>query len=162
MSETTPIRRSVSVRTTPERAFRRFTEEMGTWWPVETHSRAATGLEDEDVKVDRIEFQPREGGAILEHLSDGRVLPWAEVLVWEPPHRFVMAWKPHPRPVSATEVEVTFTAQGKGTLVELEHRGWEHLADDVEAAREGYADGWIATLERFARAADDDPEPVRS
>ena len=156
MSDPTPIRSSVSVLTTPERAFRRFTEEMGTWWPVATHSRAAMEFEDDDVTVDRIEFQPRAGGSVLEHLSDGRVVPWAEVLVWEPPHRFVMAWKPHDRPVPPTEVEVTFTVQGSGTLVELEHRGWELLADDVEAPRAGYADGWITTLERFARAVEGD------
>jgi len=41
--------------------------------------------------------------------------------------RFVLAWKPHSRPVPPTEVEVRFVPDGEGTRVELEHRGWERV-----------------------------------
>ena len=34
-----PIRRSVTVAREAEQAFRIFTEEMGSWWPVERFSR---------------------------------------------------------------------------------------------------------------------------
>ncbi|HEX5631290.1 MAG TPA: SRPBCC domain-containing protein, partial [Acidimicrobiia bacterium] len=79
----------------------------------------------------------------------GAALPWAEVLVWEPPVRFVLAWKPHPRPTPPTEVEVRFTARGAHTLVELEHRGWERLGPEALEGRTGYSEGWVLTLERF-------------
>ncbi|MGQ0670776.1 MAG: SRPBCC domain-containing protein [Actinomycetota bacterium] len=147
-----PIRRSVTVRCDPERAFRVFTAEIGRWWPAETHSRAATEFEGEGIKVERIEFQGRVGGHVLEHMSNGRTLSWAEVLAWDPPRRFVLAWRPHSRPQPPTEVDVTFTPRGGGTLVELEHRGWEQLSEDFHKLYADYAGGWIQTLGQFATA----------
>ena len=148
-----PIRHMVTVRGVPERAFELFTEQMGTWWPVESYSRAVS--EFEHVRVAELEFQARMGGSVLEHLSDGRILPWAEVIAWHPPHSVVMAWRPHSSPEPPTEVEVTFTERGDGTLVELEHRGWERLSEDFRAGLyDTYARGWITTLRCFAAAAD--------
>ena len=154
MTDVEPIVRSVTVPLDPQRAFELFTERMETWWPVATHSRAATEFEDEHLAPSGVEFQGRVGGRVLEHLSDGRVLPWAEVLAWEPPHRFVMAWKPHSRPQPPTEVEVRFAVEGDGTRVELEHRGWERLTEPIAAdVYANYAGGWVKTLGSFADAA---------
>lgn len=153
-----PITRSVSVRCSPERAFEIFTEEMGSWWPIDTHSRAATEFEDEALKVERIEFQPGAGGLVLEHMSNGAVLPWGEVLQWEPPRRFVLAWKPHPREQPPTELEVRFAPAAGGTEVILVHRAWERLVGiqpDVAAGHANYSAGWEHTLSRFAVAADE-------
>ena len=66
-----PIRRSVTVSCPPERAFRLFTEEIGSWWPVETHSRAVDDVGDEGLKVERVEFQARVGGQVPGDLADG-------------------------------------------------------------------------------------------
>jgi len=114
-----PIRETVTVRCAPDRAFELFTEHMGTWWPVESYSRKVSELEGEDVEVERLEFQARPGGSVLEHLSDGRILPWAQVIGWHPPDSLVMAWRPHASPQPPTEVEVTFRARDGGTLVDL-------------------------------------------
>ena len=154
MSDIEPIRRSVTVRTSVERAFGLFTQDIGTWWPLETHSRAAD-LDVQGVKVERVEFQTRTGGQVLEHMSDGDVLPWGEILAWEPPSRFVMAWKPNSTPKPPTELEVRFTAVDGGTLVEVEHRGWERLGEIATEARQGYASGWPGVLARFERAANE-------
>jgi len=151
-----PITRSVTVRRDVERSFRIFTEEIGSWWPVQTHSRAASDFEGEDVKVERVEFQTRVGGQVLEHLSNGQILPWGEVLQWDPPRRFVLAWHPTFSDRPPTELEVRFTPSGGETLVELEHRGWERLGPDVAELKGEYASGWIATLERFRAAAEED------
>lgn len=148
-----PIRRSVTVRCPLDRAFRIFTEEIGSWWPTETHSRAAMEFEGEGLKAERIEFQTRVGGRVVERMSDGRLLAWGEVLVWEPPRRFVLAWKPHSRPDPPTEVEVTFTERESETEVVLEHRGWERLSGDVGRLHADYASGWVGALRRFAEAA---------
>ena len=148
-----PIRRSVTVGLERERAFTLFTEEIGTWWPVEMHSRAIDEFVDEDLKVERVEFQSRVGGQVLEHMSDGRTLPWGEVLVWEPPGRFVLAWHPSSSSRPPTEVEVRFTSGPDGTLVELEHRGWERLGSEFAEVRDGYDSGWAPTMERFRIAA---------
>jgi uncharacterized protein YndB with AHSA1/START domain len=154
-----PIRETVTVRSDPERAFELFTNQMGTWWPVESYSRAVSEFGNEDVEVAELEFQPGVGGSVLEHMSDGRILPWAEVIAWHPPHHVVLAWRPHSMPEPPTEVEVTFAEGEGGTLVELEHRGWQRLS---EVFREGlyeiYARGWFTTLGCFAEAADRDIE----
>lgn len=158
MSGIEPIRASTSVSSPPERAFELFTERLDTWWPLRTHSRAASDFEGQDVEVERIEFQGRVGGQVLEHLSNGEVLPWAEVLVWDPPSRLVLAWKPSSTPHPPTELEIRFTPQGGGTLVELEHRGWERLGEIAEEARASYGTGWVLTLDRFRETADDEAQ----
>ena len=100
--------------------------------------------------------QARSGGSVLEHISDGRILPWAQVIGWHPPDSLVMAWRPHTSPQPPTEVEVTFRARDGGTLVDLEHRGWERLSEDFrESLYDIYARGWIITLGRFAAATAD-------
>ena len=83
-----------------------------------------------------------------------RVDPERAVLAWHPPHSVLMAWRPHSEPEPPTEVEVTFTPREGGTLVELEHRGWERLSEDFrQRLYETYARGWITTLGCFAVAA---------
>jgi len=48
---------------------------------------------------------------------------------------------------------VTFTRQHDGTLVELEHRGWERLSEGFrEGLYETHARGWITTIECFTMA----------
>jgi uncharacterized protein YndB with AHSA1/START domain len=158
MSEATaqsiaPVTRTVTVGRTIDDAFRIFTEGMGSWWPLHTHVRALE--EHQGVTAEAIVFEGRVGGRILEVMSNGTESPWAEVLEWEPPHRFVMAWKPHGRPTPPTEVEVRFTADGSGTRVELEHRGWERLGEVGQQGRDEYATGWIGVLERYRSTAEE-------
>jgi uncharacterized protein YndB with AHSA1/START domain len=148
-----PIRRSISVARPPEHAFRVFTDGLTTWWPSDRFSRAADGEFGDDVKVERLVFEGRAGGRVYEVTSDGREASWAEVLVFEPPARVVLAWKPHGRAQPPTELEVTFTAEGDGTRVELEHRGWERLGDLGAEGREQYAQGWPVVFDRLYGSA---------
>jgi uncharacterized protein YndB with AHSA1/START domain len=145
-----PIRKSVFVRCDVERAFDLYTQGTDTWWPLETHTRHE---EVEGAKVERVEFPTEQGMPILEHLSTGDALPWGELLVHERPNRIVIAWKPNSNPHPPTEVEVTFTPEGGGTRVDLEHRGWERLGALAEEGRAGYDEGWDFVLGRFANAA---------
>ncbi|MGZ8624018.1 MAG: SRPBCC domain-containing protein [Actinomycetota bacterium] len=156
MSTIEPIRTSVAVKADPTRAFAVFTERLQDWWPFERHSRAASDFEGQGVEVERLEFQGRVGGRVLEHLSNGEVLPWGEVLEWEPPARFTLAWHPSFSERPPTELEVRFTPQGSGTLVELEHRGWERLGEIAEEARAGYGTGWILVLARYEGAVQEE------
>jgi uncharacterized protein YndB with AHSA1/START domain len=152
MSTPEPIHASVAVRAGQQRAFEVFTAGLDTWWPLQTHSRAVDQFEG--VKAERVEFEGRIGGKVVEHLSDGQALSWGEVLVWDPPSRFVLAWKPNAGELPPTELEVRFTPQGDGTLVELEHRGWERLGEIAETARASYGENWQRVLVRFGEAAD--------
>jgi len=58
----------------------------------------------------------------------------------------------HDRHEPPTEVEILFDPDGNGTVVNLEHRGWERLGDRAEEARAGHDGGWQLPLERFAAA----------
>ncbi len=127
---------------------------MGAWWPVESYSRAVSEFEQDDLEVTRLEFEARMGGSILEHMSDGRVLPWAQVIGWHPPYRVVLAWRPHSEPEPPTEVEVTFAERQGGTLVQVEHRGWWRLSEKFrEQLYDIYARGWFTTMDCFSAAA---------
>jgi hypothetical protein len=142
-----PVRRSVGVDCTVEEAWEVFTTGIYSWWPTETHSLAGDSVRD-------VVFEGQVGGQVYEVDDDGTKRPWADVLVWEPPHRFVLAWDVGERRGEPTEVEVQFTPfeDGSGTRVELEHRNWERWADG-ESARSNYDTGWEFVLGRFAERA---------
>jgi uncharacterized protein YndB with AHSA1/START domain len=148
-----PIRRSIMVPCSVEQAFRVFTQEMSSWWPLGSHSRAV----DEElpgVSAVGVEVEPRPGGQVLERLSNGERLPWGRILVWDPPARVVIVWKPNGHPLPPTELELNFRAEGAETRVLLEHRGWERLGGKAEKARAGYVEGWLKVFDgHFGRAA---------
>ena len=150
-----PIRQALSVPLDPERAFDLFTARMDTWWPLDQYSRVVNEHLGGDTLVTGLEFQGEMGGSILEHTSDGNVLPWGQVVGWDPPREVRMSWRPHSEPELPTEVAVTFRASEDGTLIELEHRGWERLSERFrEAMYEIYVRGWVTTLGHYSAAAE--------
>ncbi|MBK7973891.1 MAG: SRPBCC domain-containing protein [Deltaproteobacteria bacterium] len=134
-----PVRKSVVVPLTPERAFRLFTEGLSTWWPLASHSIS-------DERAASCGLEPCVGGAIYELRDDGERFAWGTVEVWEPPARFVMRWYPGRDAATGQQVEVRFSAAPGGTRVDLEHRDWERLAERAEAARTSYDGGWDLVL----------------
>jgi uncharacterized protein YndB with AHSA1/START domain len=146
MNPLEPVRKQITVNRSPEEAFKIWTDGLASWWPMEKHSIGGE-------RVTGAVFEPKAGGRVYEVWDDGQERDWAEVLVFEPPRRFVIAWRPNPDRPPPTEVEVRFVADGAATRVELEHRGWERLGDDGGPARESYDNGWVLTLERYAEAA---------
>ena len=140
-----PIRKQIRVERSPDEAFKIWTEGLASWWPFVGHSIG-------DERTTGAVFEPRVGGRVVEVWDDGSEHRWAEVLVFEPPHRFVLAWQPNPNRPAPTEVEVRFIADGTGTRVELEHREWDRLGEEGLEARESYNGGWVHTLERYAEA----------
>lgn len=142
MTSLPPVRKSVFIGLSVEEAFRRYTAGMGTWWPLETHS-----VSDHAPSAT---MEPSVGGRVYETATDDTEHAWGEVRVWEPPHRLVygfMYWRGAP----GTEVELRFSAEGDGTRVDLEHRGWEAVGAEV---REGYVPGWDYVLGRFIYLAE--------
>lgn len=138
-----PIVKTRTVGCDPERAFTVFTREVGTWWPTETHALHPG-------EVERVVWEEHVGGAVYEIATSGARGSWATVLTWEPPHRLVIAWQVNPERLG-TEMEVRFTAVEGGTRVDVEHRGFERVADG-EAMRTGYDTGWELVLARYAGA----------
>lgn len=148
-----PVRRSVTVRAAPERAFEIFTTRFGAWWPA-THSIGASPLRNAVI-------EPRVGGRWYETGEDGSECDWGRVLAFEPPGRLVLAWKIGADwkfdPNLLTEVEVRFTPVEGGTRVELEHRKLEAYGERAEEVRgmiDSPAGGWLGLLSAFATLAD--------
>jgi uncharacterized protein YndB with AHSA1/START domain len=146
-----PIRRRIRVRAAPGDAFRVFTAGLETWWPLGDYS-----LSGELLSTDRVVFEEHVGGRIFEVLSDGSEARWGRVVAWEPGRRVAIDWSPaddEPRP---TRLDVTFepALDGPGTVVTLEHTGWEALGERGAGRRERYATGWAFVFdERFGAAA---------
>jgi uncharacterized protein YndB with AHSA1/START domain len=153
MTTTTTVHRSVTVQAPPERAFEVFTAGFSSWWPIESHHIG-------DAMAVEVVIEPFAGGRWFERDADGRECDWGFVTAWEPPHRLLLAWHLTPAydfdpdPARATEVEVRFTPHEGGTLVALEHRGFERHGETGTAMREkvGAPGGWSDLLETFARA----------
>ncbi len=142
-TETTDaVRRTVLVAADPDAAFRVFTEQIQSWWPLEKY-----GIFGDDAET--LAFRDEQ---IVEGAKDGREAVWGKVLAWEPPTRVHMTWRPGFDADSPdAEVEVTFTAEGDGTRVELVHTGWEKLAEGAKS-RAGYDGGWDGVLEAYRQA----------
>jgi uncharacterized protein YndB with AHSA1/START domain len=139
------IRKSVEVDVPVEAAFRVFTEQAGSWWPLATKSVGQEEAED-------LVFEPRVGGRVHERLRSGKEHEWGEILAWEPPERLVFTWHPGREQETSQEVEIRFSRSGEGTRLELEHRGWDRLVATADEIPEHYDSGWDEVLDRFEEA----------
>ena len=146
------IRKSFTVRATPEKAFAVFTEGFDRWWP-RSHSIG-------DAPLKRATIEPKAGGRWYSLTEDGVEHDWGEVLAWDPPARLLLAWRLNADfaydPSLLTEVEVRFADAGAGeTRVDFEHRGLERLGagDAANRVRSGMDAGWAAILDNFQAAA---------
>jgi uncharacterized protein YndB with AHSA1/START domain len=147
------VRKVVSVHAPPALAWRVFTEQMGTWWPLE-HYKIGKAKAVEAV------IEPRVGGRWYERGDDGSTCDWGRVLSWEPHSRLVLSWDISADwqfdPALGTEVEVRFIADGKdGTRVELEHRRLDRYGARRDEMRTIFdtEGGWGRLLDSFARTA---------
>lgn len=160
------VKKSVVVQATPEHAFAVFTEGYDTWWPRSHHIGKSP--------MTRAVIEGKAGGRCFSEQADGTDCDWGRVLVWEPPHRLVIAWQiTHEWGYEAdlarsSEVEIRFTAQPDGsTRVDLEHRHFERHGAGSPAIRTAVDSpkGWAALLQLFAARAEqstETPEAART
>jgi uncharacterized protein YndB with AHSA1/START domain len=147
------IRKTLTVRATPEKAFQVFTDGFDRWWP-KTHYIGSSPLK-------QAVLEPGVGGRWYGQHEDGSENLWGEVLAWNPPTHLLLAWRISHEwgydPNLLTEVEVRFTALDDGqTRVDFEHSGLERFGDS-EAASETRASmdrGWGMILESFKTFVD--------
>jgi uncharacterized protein YndB with AHSA1/START domain len=135
---TEAIRKTVLVDFTPEEAFDLFTARIASWWPVRTHSYGGENVRD-------VVLEPGVGGRLYEVTAEGEQ-DWGKVLAWEPPTRLLLDWQIGE--ASGTEVEITFSPEGPGSRVVLEHRGFS-----ATELRDRYESGWIVVLAPFVETA---------
>jgi uncharacterized protein YndB with AHSA1/START domain len=141
------IRKSVTVRVPVETAFRTFTAELGSWWPLASKS---VGMDDAETVI----IEPGVGGRVYERSKDGEEHLWGDVLAWEPPVRFAFSWHPGRAPETAQEVDVRFTSVEDGTGVDLEHRGWETLVGPDGEVPGHFDSGWDEALASYVALAE--------
>jgi Activator of Hsp90 ATPase homolog 1-like protein len=145
-----PVRKSIVVQATAQKAFDVFTAGIDRWWP-KSH-----GLGEGRLMASFIE--PFVGGRWFSRYADGAEAVVGHVLVWEPAQRFVCSWeinaewKSDARGVFASEVEVRFVPEGPATTrVELEHRNFERMAaPGGENMRNQVDRGWPTIMQLFA------------
>jgi uncharacterized protein YciI/uncharacterized protein YndB with AHSA1/START domain len=147
-----PIRKELTVKTTPARAFAIFTDGIDGWWPREHHIGKSP--------MKRSIIEPRAGGRWYATSEDGTECDVGRVLVWEPPGRLVLSWQITSSwafdPEFVTEIELRFTATGpKTTAVSFEHRLLERYGDAAPSVRQQIdgPKGWRFTLDNFTRVA---------
>ena len=136
-----PVRRQIVVPVAPAVAFDAWTTEIGLWWPTGTrHSVFGDGS--------AVKFVD---GELVEEGAEGRAV-WGSVLAWEPPELLRMTWHPGRPEGEHTDLSVRFTAvgDGAGTLVTLEHSGWERFPDPV-GYRDDYRGGWLFVTGEYER-----------
>lgn len=146
-----PIERTIHVKAAPDDAFRIFTAEMTSWWPLDTFSMA-----DDGQKSERVVVEEHEGGRVYEILSDGTECDWGRVTGWDRGRRVKLDWRPSTEDRPYTEIEVTFEpADDGGAIVSLSHRKWELLRpEDRDESRASYMEGWPMVFdERYGTAA---------
>jgi uncharacterized protein YndB with AHSA1/START domain len=148
------VRKVVSVNAPPALAWRVFTEQMGTWWPLANYKIGKPNA------VDAV-IEPRVGGRWYERGDDGSTCNWGSVLSWEPPSRLVLSWDITADwqydPNLKTEIEVRFIPEGRnGTRVELEHRRLDRYGARRDEMRRIFdiEGDWGRLLAMFARAAE--------
>jgi hypothetical protein len=122
--DATSVSTSVDVEAPIERAFRVFTEGIGSWWDPNHHILQA--------ELAEMVFEPYVGGHIIDRGTDGSEL--------------------EADPAKASEIEVVFTPDGPArTHVVLTHRHLDRHGDGWESMRDAVRAGW--SLDAFAAAA---------
>ncbi len=137
-----PIRKQVTVPASMEQAFAVFTQQIGSWWPHETHSIA-------EIHAETVIMEEHQGGRLYEVVDDGTEHDWGAVLIWDPPRQVTLSWRFGGADGVFTEVDVTFEDTDAGTVVNLEHRHWERIGEKAEELRSQYHDGWDPVVARY-------------
>jgi uncharacterized protein YndB with AHSA1/START domain len=136
-----PVVKAVTVRAEPARAFECFARDLPRWWPL---AQFHTGPDPVDCAIEL-----HVGGRVFERAADGRERPWGTVVAYDPPHRLAFSWIVGGlSPDQAQLIDISFTAVGSGTHIELVHSGWEKLGEAATKLREQYDRGWATLIER--------------
>ena len=151
-----PIRKTLRVKASQQKAFDTFVGGMGGWW-MKSHSLLKSPQKN-------VVIEPRTGGKWYEVGEDGSEQTWGKVLGWERPGRVLLAWQLNGEWTYdedfETTVEVRFTPDGDHTIVDFEHRDLERFGDKAEAVRGDYETGmdggWGQLLAFYQQAAEAD------
>lgn len=149
------VKKSIVVNASVAHAFEVFTAGYDSWWP-RTHHIGKSPMQEAIMET-------RVGGRCYTKQVDGTECDWGQILEWDPPHRFVLAWKIthewgyEPDLARSSEVEVRFAPDpGGGTRVDLEHRHFDRMGPAGETMRTSVSGpgGWPTLLDLFKQRAE--------
>lgn len=141
------VRRSIHIAATPERVWQEFTsfDLMNRWWGALVGDPEAGKSNGHRLCL----YEPRVGGHIeMEVVWEHEALRYGgSILVFEPSKEltFEIDWIPNRGWLRPTRLTLRLTPALGGTLVELLHRGFDHVGGDVGAEHAGYESGWGMT-----------------
>lgn len=136
------VRSSITIARPLESTFAAFTSEINRWWPLSQMSFGGN-------RAKEIYLEGKAGGRLYERFTDGEEFAIGTVSLFDAPNRVTFTWQ-QPNWSGPTVVDVTFTAVSEGTLVVLEHSGWETAGAESDAAH--YGKGWGYILHLFSKA----------
>lgn len=123
---------ALRIDATPERVFEAFTEEIGRWW------RPNGLFQPSPTPGGQLSIEPGVGGRLLENHVNAGEEEIGRILVWDPPNRLVLTWRPTSfTDDQETEVHVRFEPVGGITRVVVEHFGWDAIPE-THATRHGF------------------------
>jgi uncharacterized protein YndB with AHSA1/START domain len=130
----------------PDHAFAVWTRDISAWWP-----RGHSVSKDPALTV---AIEPFAGGRVFERTAAGVEHDWGEVLAWDPPRELTYLWHIAQDRDDATEVTVSFAADGDGTQVTITQRGWERLGARGADLRGRNERGWQTLVPRYLAVAE--------
>nr|WP_321458061.1 hypothetical protein [uncultured Cohaesibacter sp.] len=135
-----PIVKVIEVPTDAMSAYKRFTMDMGMWWPLDTRS---ISIHSTGVPAKRLETDPVAGGAIIEVSADDTRHVWASFADCDAPRSVAIIFHMGQPLEYATRLVVSFIeTHPHQTLVKLVHGGWKTYGPLAPMMRKGYDAGW--------------------
>jgi uncharacterized protein YndB with AHSA1/START domain len=145
------IVKTCTVSNSPEKAFRKFIQDIHAWWPKEY-----TWSQD---KLEEIRIEPKAGGLCTEIGPLGFRCDWGRVTTLVPDHEIELKWQigpqrePVPNPEKASDLKIEFKQNHHETVVKLEHSGFENYGENHEQYRQmmDSAYGWDYILNCYQK-----------
>lgn len=124
------VRVSIELSVDPLRAFQFFTQDIDKWWSRDrrNHFRAPW--------VGIMRFEAGVNGRLIEIYDEDTndIYEVGRITIWEPGTRLTFDWRlPNFSADEITQVDIRFERTEIGTLVTLEHSGWDTLRPDHPA-----------------------------
>ena len=141
---------SVDVSLGTNEAFDLFTKDIDRWW-----KRDPINWNDPERAVG-IRFEPGVGGRWIEvhDAATGEGFVMGHITAWKPGEQIVFAYMDAGHEIDDTEVEIRFEPIELGTRVTVEHRGWERVAEQIQARKLATKRwGWANIINWFADEA---------
>ena len=124
------VRVAIEVAVSPERAFDAFTNEIDQWWSRDRRNQFRAP------RVGIMRFEAGVNGRLIEVYDEDTndIYEVGRITIWEPGIRLAFTWaltnfSAHEN----TQVDIRFEPTEDGTLVTLEHSGWDTLRPDHPA-----------------------------